>query len=163
MSAAEGRTWGEAPRILVSACLLGHPVRFDGGAKPCASPILARWVAEGWVVPVCPEQAGGLDTPRPPGELQPDGRVRTADGTDLTEAFLEGAQATLDLARRIGAVLAILKEGSPSCGSGFVHDGTFRGRRRPGQGMTASLLRAHGIPVFSEEALEEAQAWLEAH
>lgn len=149
------------PSILVSACLLGHPVRYDGSAKPCASPILARWIAEGRVMAVCPEHAGGLGVPRPPGEIQSDGRVCTQGGEDLTEAYRCGAEAVLTQARDVGAVMAVLKEGSPSCGSRFIYDGTFRGRRIRGQGLTAALLRAHGLAVFSEGDLESAQAWLD--
>lgn len=144
------------PPILVSACLLGQPVRFDGGGKPCHSPLLARWVAEGRVLAVCPEQAGGLPTPRPPAERQPEGGVRTREGRDVSAAFEAGAAAVLALAQAYGVALAIFKEGSPACGVGRIYDGRFQGHRIPGQGLATEALRAAGIPVFSEDQLEAA-------
>lgn len=149
-------------RVLVSACLLGHLVRYDGGAMPCLSPRLAEWQAAGLVVPVCPEVAGGLPVPRPPCELQGgDGsgvlagsaRVVSAAGRDLTAAFIAGALAALAAAREHNAGRAVLKEGSPSCGSRRIYDGTFSGKRIPGQGVTAALLRQNGIEVLSENDL----------
>ncbi|BDU76457.1 DUF523 domain-containing protein [Mesoterricola sediminis] len=159
-------------RVLVSSCLLGEPVRYDGGAFEPTHPVLARWLREGRVLPCCPEVAGGLPVPRPPAEIAGGadggevlaGRARILDpaGRDLTAPFLAGAAATLDLARAGGAVLAVLKEGSPSCGSAAIHDGAFSGVRVPGQGVAAARLRAAGIPVFSERQWEAAAACLEA-
>jgi uncharacterized protein YbbK (DUF523 family) len=157
-------------RVLVSACLLGERVRYNGADAASASGVLARWVAEGRVVPFCPEVAGGLGVPREPAEIQGPGggavlegtaRVVTAGGADVTRAFLDGAQAALERARREGIRVAVLKEGSPSCGSGFVYDGSFSGRRRPQRGVTAALLEREGIRVFSDQQLEAAAAWLE--
>lgn len=139
--------------ILVSACLLGECVRYDGGACPCPSPVLARWVAEGRVIPVCPEVAGGLSIPRPPAEQAPDGRVVTREGQDLTPAFRLGADHTVARARACGARLAILKEGSPSCGVHRIHDGSFSGRVISGEGLTARALREAGLRVLSEADL----------
>ncbi len=144
--------------VLVSACLLGEAVRYDGGSKPLDSPCLARWRAEGRVRPVCPEALGGLPIPRPPAELQADGRVRDRAGVDRTEAFERGASRVLDLAE--GAALALLKEGSPSCGSRRIHDGSFRGLRIPGEGRAAAALARAGIPVFGEDRMTVAEAWL---
>jgi uncharacterized protein YbbK (DUF523 family) len=152
-------------RVLVSACLLGQRVRHDGGDARSASAVLARWTAEGRVVPLCPEVAGGLPVPRPPAEIRGRGgaavleataQVVTRAGADVTDAFLRGAQEALAVAWRDGLKVAVLKEGSPSCGSTAIHDGTFTARRVPGQGVTAALLRRSGIQVFSEHELEEA-------
>ena len=146
-------------RVLVSSCLLGRPVRYDGRAKTSSSRILARWRAEGRLVPFCPELAGGLGVPRPPAELQ-DGRVVTVDGQDVTDAFVLGAELALTAARNAGVRVAVLKEGSPSCGSGRIADGTFGGGGIPGAGVTTALLRANGITVFNEDQFEAADALL---
>lgn len=146
-------------RVLVSSCLLGRPVRYDGRAKTSPSDVLARWLAEGRVVPFCPELAGGLGVPRPPAELR-GGRVVTEHGDDVTDAFLRGARLALAAARENGARVAVLKEGSPSCGSGRIADGTFGGGKIPGAGLTTELLRAEGITVFNEEQFAEADALL---
>ena len=148
-------------RILASACLLGEAARYDGRAAACASPLLLEWQREGRLVPFCPEVAGGLGVPRSPAE-QTGGGVRTAEGHDVTAAFLAGARRALAAARATGARIAILKEGSPSCGPTFVHDGTFSATLRPGEGITAALLRAKGIEVFGEDRLDCAAARLRA-
>ena len=155
-------------RVLVSACLLGERVRYDGADARSGSAILGTWLAEGRLVPFCPEVAGGLGVPRPPAEIQGDGgavldgsaRITTRDGADMTDAFLRGARRALEAATAAGARVAVLKEGSPSCGSGAIHDGTFSGRRRPGQGVTAALLARHGIRVFSDLQIADAAAYL---
>ncbi|MCD0451795.1 DUF523 domain-containing protein [Actinocorallia sp. API 0066] len=146
-------------RVLVSSCLLGAAVRYDGRAKTSESAILARWRAEGRIVGFCPEVAGGLGVPRPPAELR-DGSVVTEAGDDVTEQFRRGAEQALAVARKAGVRVAVLKEGSPSCGSSLVNDGTFTGTRVPGTGLTTRLLRAHGIHVFNETELEAADAYL---
>lgn len=140
-------------RILVSACLLGAPVRHDGGHKQVRSDILDRWRSEGRLVAVCPEEAGGLGTPRPASERLGD-RVLAKTGDDVTNAFQKGAEAALALAKRHGCRFALLKESSPSCGSSLIHDGAFQGRKIPGQGVTTELLRAHGVRVFNENEIE---------
>ena len=156
-------------RILISACLLGERVRYDGGEARAPSAILDRWRREGRLVPFCPEVAGGLPVPRPPAEitsgdgeavLRSEARVADSMGADVTESFLEGARQALREARARGVRLAILKDGSPSCGTGYVYDGCFRGVRRPGRGVTAALLEENGIRVFSETQLAEAAAYL---
>jgi uncharacterized protein YbbK (DUF523 family) len=103
------------------------------------------------LIPVCPETIGGLPTPRPAAEIGPDGRVRTAAGEDVTEAYERGAAHVVAVARAAGATDAILKARSPSCGCHEVYDGTFSRRRVPGEGVTARALRAAGIVVRSEE------------
>jgi len=156
-------------RVLVSACLLGEKVRYNGADAASGSGILRGWLAEDRVLPFCPEVEGGLGVPRPPAEIQGgmgedviDGtaRVRTREDADVTAAFLRGARGALAAAVAGGARLAVLKEGSPSCGSGFVYDGTFSGRRREGRGVTAALLERHGIRVFSDLRIEDAAAYL---
>jgi uncharacterized protein YbbK (DUF523 family) len=149
--------------VIVSACLLGAPVRYNGTDKKTNHPILQRWIDEGRVVSVCPEVMGGLGTPRPPAEIiHIDGirRVYANTGRDVTAQFEGGAAEALEQAVRHGARVAVLKEGSPSCGSTFVYDGTFTGMRIAGSGVTTALLRARGIRVFSENELEAADAVL---
>jgi uncharacterized protein YbbK (DUF523 family) len=143
--------------ILVSSCLLGMPVRYDGAHKAIAHRLMEIWQAEGRLVSICPEMAGGLPTPRPAAELQA-GRVRDSRGNDVTDAFERGAQAALQLAQKQQCVFALLKENSPSCGSGFIGDGSFSGTRIAGAGLTARLLRAHGIAVYSELQIEDLAA-----
>lgn len=147
-------------RILVSSCLLGQPVRYDGRAKTSHSALLARWREEGRLVSVCPEVAGGLPIPRPPAELS--GRtVRSAAGEDVSDFFRRGAEIALATARRHGIRMAILKDDSPSCGSTRIYDGTFTGTSIEGTGITADLLARHGIRVFAETELAAAANWLE--
>ncbi|MGK4476563.1 DUF523 domain-containing protein [Aeromonas molluscorum] len=139
-------------RVLVSACLLGQPVRYDGQSKGIISDWLASLGAEGRVLAFCPEVAGGLPTPRPPAERQGE-QVRTGNGLDVTAEFDRGAELALALCLREGIRFALLKEGSPSCGSGRIYNGHFEGVSVPGEGKTTALLRRHGILVFSEEQL----------
>jgi len=155
-------------KILVSRCLLGHPVRYDGGAHgPFA--LLQRWQAEGRVVALCPEVAGGLPTPRPAAEIPSgqgaqvlDGRlpVLTIDGDEVTAAFVAGAEQALALVRQHGIRLALLKARSPSCGNRENYDGSFGGVKVAGEGVTAAALRRAGVQVFSEEELPAAEAAL---
>lgn len=157
-------------KVLVSACLVGRPVRYDGRAKPVADTLLDRWRAEGRLVVHCPEVAGGLPVPRPPAEIEPggtaadvlDGRARilTPGGDDVTAYFVAGARAALAFARDRGVTVAVLKESSPSCGLHEVYDGTFTGRRQAGRGVTAHLLAGHGIAVFNEHGIAAADARL---
>lgn len=142
-------------KVLVSSCLLGAPVRYDGRDKKSEHRVLQRWLEEGRVVAACPEMLGGLGTPRLPSEIVAgSARVIANDGTDVTGAFEAGAAAALDQARNERIRVAVLKEGSPSCGTTFVYDGTFSKTAIPGAGVTAALLRSHGIEVFSEEQFE---------
>ncbi|HEY8607910.1 MAG TPA: DUF523 domain-containing protein [Noviherbaspirillum sp.] len=157
-------------RVLISACLLGKPVRYDASDKRVDSLLVERWRAEGRIVAICPETAGGLPTPRPPAEiaraaggaavLRRMSSVVDATGADVTAPFVAGAQQALLEARAKGILVAVLKEGSPSCGSGFTYDGSFSGTRVGEPGVTASLLMANGIAVFSEHALDQADAML---
>ena len=138
-------------KILISACLLGACCRYDGASK--AHPLAALLAERHPLVPVCPEQLGGLPTPRPPAERR-GGRVVTQSG-DVTEQYLRGAEETLKLCKLLGCEAAVLKERSPSCGRGQVYDGTFSGTLTAGDGVTAELLAAHGIPVYGESQIEK--------
>lgn len=151
-------------KVLVSRCLLGHPVRYDGGS--CTTlPLLAQWQADGRIVPLCPEVAGGLPTPRPAAEI-PGGqgaavldgqqRVLTHEGVDVSAAFQKGAQAALQLISAHAIKIAVLKARSPSCGNHETYDGSFSGMRVAGEGVTAAALRRAGVLVFNEYELEAA-------
>ena len=138
-------------KLLVSACLLGVRSRYDGASKP--HPLVEELAKRHTLIPVCPEQLGGLSTPRPPAERQGD-RVVATTGADVTEQYRRGAEEALRLCRIFGCEAAVLKERSPSCGYGAVYDGTFTGTLTAGNGVTAELLTAHGISVYGESALE---------
>lgn len=138
-------------KLLISACLLGCRCRYDGASKPL--PWIAALAERHTLVPVCPEQLGGLSTPRPPSERRGD-RVVTRTGGDVTAQYRRGAEETLRLCRLLGCEAALLKERSPSCGSGEIYDGTFTGTLTEGDGVTAELLRAQGIPVYGESRAE---------
>ena len=138
-------------RLLVSACLLGCPCRYDGASKPC--PAVLALAERHELVPVCPEQLGGLPTPRPPAERRED-RVVTQSG-DVTEQYRRGAAETVRLAGLLGCDAAVLKEKSPSCGRGAVYDGTFTRTLTAGNGVTAEALLAAGIPVYGESETEK--------
>ncbi|HHF7376110.1 DUF523 domain-containing protein [Legionella bozemanae] len=154
------------PKILMSACLLGQKVRYDGGDCVQNHPLLQQWYKEGKIITICPEMAGGLPTPRSPAEIQ-DGKsgvdvlkknalVKTKNNQDVTGFFLEGAQRALELAKKHHICVAILKARSPSCGSNMIYDGTFTRSLIQGEGVTAALLTEHGIQVFDENHINEA-------
>ena len=139
-------------KLLVSACLLGTPCRYDGASKPNAKVIA---LSEKYnLIPVCPEVAGGLPTPRTPSEIVGD-RVLMRDGRDVTENYRRGAEFALDLANENSCKTAILKARSPSCGKGAVYDGSFTATLTEGDGIAAKLLSDAGISVFSEENIDE--------
>lgn len=153
-------------KIAVSACLLGEACRYDGRSKPCAR--VQELAVDGHeLVPICPEVAGGLPTPRTPCEIvrapwmkskkahtasEPSWAILDASGADRTAAYVRGAQAELARAKEAGCELAILKAKSPSCGSGEVYDGTFSGTLVPGWGIAAATFRDAGITVIDETA-----------
>jgi len=147
-------------KILISACLLGEKVRFDGKSKKINAEILKVWQAENRLVLLCPEVAGGLSVPRAPAEIQ-GGSVMDILGEDVGQAFSQGAQKALALCQQHDIHVAVLKEGSPSCGVTQINDGTFSHTKIAGQGMTTGLLQKHGVKVFSEHQLEETQAYLQ--
>lgn len=143
--------------VAVSACLLGEPCRYDGSSKPCRAALWLRELPNVTVVPICPEVAGGLPTPRPASEIVgsgPDRRVVDDQGNDRTKAFGIGAQKVLELMRESGCTAAVLKAKSPSCGIGRIYDGSFSGQLVAGNGVAAELLLAAGIPVMDEAQLE---------
>ncbi len=135
------------PVYLISACLAGRPCRYDGTAYTV--PELKRLAEAGLAMAVCPEELGGLPTPREPAEILR-GRVVTRQGRDVTAQFEQGAAATLELARAHNIGRAILKERSPSCGCGLIYDGTFNGKLVAGQGIAAAKLDGGGILVRGE-------------
>lgn len=137
-------------KLLVSACLLGCPCRYDGKSKPCDAVLALR--DRHTLIPFCPEIYGGLPTPRMPAEIQA-GRLITKDGKELTEAYEKGAAVALAVYETLGCDGAILKAKSPSCGMDLVYDGTFTGTLIPGDGVTAACFRSNGIPICTEEHL----------
>ena len=154
--------------VLVSACLLGICVKYNGGHNYHQD--VAALADSVVFIPVCPEQLGGLPTPRPPAEISGGSgsdvcaglaRVITPDGEDRTEAFVRGAQETWKIAKATGASGAILKARSPSCGYKEIYDGSFSGTKSMGNGVTVAFLQSQGMPVFTEENLVELQKWLQ--
>jgi len=133
--------------IIVSACLAGIRSRFDGTSSPCEK--VMDLVSKGEAIPLCPEQLGGLPTPRAAAE-RVDDKVFTEQGEDLTEKYRLGAKEVLRIARLVGCKKAILKSLSPSCGSGKIYDGSFSGRLVKGDGILAELLKKNGIRIYDE-------------
>ncbi len=137
---------------IISACLAGINCRYDG--KNSGIVELEKLVKDGKAIALCPEVLGGLSIPRVSCEIILDDkgqkRVKTKDGNDVTDRFIDGAQKTLDIARILGTKVAILKSKSPSCGIGQVYDGTFSGNLIEGNGFTAELLIKNGVEVYSE-------------
>ncbi|MCF1438194.1 MAG: DUF523 domain-containing protein [Shewanella sp.] len=146
-------------QTLISSCLLGNRVRYDGEHNLLSEPCIGQWQAQGRLCVICPEVSGGLPTPRAPAE-QRGGRVVTCDEQDVTAQFSLGAHLALTLAQAQGVKMAILKARSPSCGSKQIYDGSFSRTLIGGDGLTAAALKQAGIRVFSELELDEAQAYL---
>lgn len=146
---SDRRDRAELPALVVSACLLGVRCNHAGGASP--SEAVAALADDHRLVPVCPETLGGLPTPRPAAERQPDGLVVAEDGTDVTNAYQRGADQTVRVALAVGARGAVLKARSPSCGCHQVYDGSFTRTLVEGAGVAAEALRAAGLDVRSEE------------
>ncbi len=144
-------------KLLVSACLLGEPVRYDGQSKPLVSQVLETLLKQNRIVAFCPEVAGGLSTPRQPAEIQfGSDCVKTVTGEDVTKAFQSGARQALKICQQNDIRIAILTELSPSCGSSQIYDGSFNRRSTEGVGITTRLLRANGVKVFNQYQIEEA-------
>ena len=137
-------------KLLISACLLGVCCRYDGNSV--MHPLAEKLAEQYELIPVCPEQLGGLPTPRRPSERQGD-RVRTDSGEDVTLQYRRGAEETLRLCRFFGCEAAVLKERSPSCGSGRIYDGTFSRVLTEGNGVTAALLQESGVRVYGESQM----------
>ena len=159
------------PKVLVSGCINGAPIRYNETNVVVESEIWDRWVEEKLVVSFCAELAAGFPIPRRPAEtvggdgafvLAGTATVMEDTGGDVTDRFIHGAQLTLEHARANGCVVAVLTDGSPSCGSSYVYDGSFTGGTYEGMGVVAQLLADSGIPVFSESQLDLADAALRA-
>jgi uncharacterized protein YbbK (DUF523 family) len=133
--------------LLISACLMGYNCKYNGGNNALPPEVLSALRERYRLIPVCPEAAGGLPTPRVPSERR-GGSVVTRDGRDVTAAFRRGAEIAGKLAERYGARLALLKSNSPSCGSGTVYDGSFTGTLTPGDGVTAEYLKNKNLTIF---------------
>jgi uncharacterized protein YbbK (DUF523 family) len=153
-------------KILISACLLGQPVRYNGLIDEYTHPVLERWKAEGRMIAFCPETAGGLPTPRASAEITGKGGGRAvinaqalvldASGRDVSAAFVRGGELAVQLAAEQGLYIAVLKEGSPSCGTQQIYDGSFTGQKISGAGVCAEALGHAGLRVFNENQLAEA-------
>ena len=152
-------------KLLVSACLLGNPVRYDGKANTLQHSGLQQLLLEDRLVPLCPEVAGGLPIPRAAAEIEfGDGSqvlagraaVKSESGEDLSACFLSGAEKALAICRQYRIDTALLTERSPSCGSSEIYDGSFTRRKIAGTGVTTALLIANGIRVFSQYQVEAA-------
>lgn len=139
--------------LLVSACLLGFECKYCGGSNKLTEQQLTALEARFRLIPVCPETAGGLPTPRDPSERLGD-KVVSNQGRDVTAQYQKGAETALGLARRYGCKAALLKEKSPSCGSGLIYDGSFTGTLIPGDGVAAQALKEEGLIVFGESDTE---------
>jgi uncharacterized protein YbbK (DUF523 family) len=151
--------WGDL-MILVSSCLAGFEVRYDGTNS--LDDRILELLEEKKAISVCPELLGGFSTPREPAEIIGgdgvdvlDGKARIIEksGRDVTEFYIRGAHLTLRKAKEVGATHVVLKENSPSCGSAMIYNGEFKGEKRAGNGVTAALLKRHGFTITSEERL----------
>lgn len=150
----------EKTPVLVSACLLGLACRYDGKQKACRE--MDGLKGRCALIPACPEQLGGLSTPRPPAERQ-GSRVTAENGADVTAQYERGAAQALQMAKYFGCRYAVLKEKSPSCGCGRIYDGTFSRTLTGGNGVTAELFLKEGIEVYGESRLEDLLRRLDGH
>ncbi len=132
---------------IVSACLAGIRCRWDGEAKPCQK--VVELVKQGKAIPVCPEQLGGLTTPRSVAEKR-GSKVFTKNGEDVTAQFEKGAEEALKVALLANCSEAIIKSKSPSCGCGKIYDGTFSGKLTSGDGVFTKILKKNNIKIYSE-------------
>lgn len=139
--------------LLISACLLGVECKYSGGSNALPEETIEKLRTRYRLIPVCPETAGGLPTPRDPSERLGE-RVVSCRGADVTAQLKKGAEAALTLARRYGCTTALMKEHSPSCGSGLIYDGSFSGKLVKGDGCAAELLKAAGVSVVGENMTE---------
>lgn len=153
----------------MSGCLNGRPIRFNSTNVTVDSEIWERWASEGRLVAFCPELAAGFPVPRAPAEivgstaavvLRGRGRIEEDNGTDVTDLFVEGARLAAQRAAADGCVMAVLTDGSPSCGTTYTYDGTFSGGTAVGMGVTAQLLTDEGLRVFPEDQLDAADRYL---
>jgi uncharacterized protein YbbK (DUF523 family) len=155
-------------KIMISACLLGQEIRYDGKDNLRSFECLQRLFDEDKVVAFCPEVEGGLPIPRSPAEIQNKKRgydvlfngerVMAQSGKNVTDEFIRGAYKALQVAQKNNIKVAILKARSPSCSSSLVYDGSFSKTLVEGMGVSATLLNLNGIKIFDEEHIEEAFA-----
>ena len=138
-------------KILISACLVGDKTRYDGHSN--YHPLIKELLEKYELVPFCSEVEGGLAVPRLPSEIVKD-KVINSKGKDVTKNYIDGAKKALMICQYLDIKIAILKDGSPACGVYEIHDGTFKGHKIKGMGITASLLSKHGIKVISENEIE---------
>lgn len=137
-------------KILVSACLMGYDCRYKG--DNCKSEKLTELSKDNILIPVCPEQLGGLPTPRQPGE-RVGGKVMAKNGADITEQYTRGADFAVEIAKANNVDYCIMKSNSPSCGKGVIYDGTFSGGKVAGNGLTVEKLLNAGFKVITENDL----------
>ncbi|MCO4799159.1 MAG: DUF523 domain-containing protein [Colwelliaceae bacterium] len=143
-------------KILVSACLMGEKVRYDGKSQQLLNESLLLWQQQQRIVSLCPEVAGGLSIPRYPAEIQLiDGRVINCKDEDVSQQFIKGAEHALHVCQKLNIRFALMKESSPSCGSNMIYDGSFSNKKIIGEGVTVGLLRENGVKVFSEKNIME--------
>lgn len=153
--------------MLISACLAGDRVRYDGKLMPLSDILLSRWHQKGMLVKICPEVSGGLTIPRPEAQilngngqdvLEGKAKVMDIQGHDVTHSFIRGAEYTLSQFEKYHIRVAVLKERSPSCGVHHIYDGRFNSSLIPGCGVTTAMLRQNGVKVFSENELDQVAA-----
>ncbi len=144
-------------KVLISSCLLGENVKYDGGNNSIAdNHFIQKLKNLNLLIPVCPEVDGGLPIPRVPVEIMKN-RAVNKEGLDKTAEFINGAKRALEQAIKAGVKMAIMKSKSPSCGSGQIYDGTFERKLISGDGITTVLLKKYGIKIFTEYQIEEAE------
>ena len=141
-------------KLLISACLLGLQCRYDGKHNLISDKDIALLKDKFELIPACPEQLGGLSTPRLPAEIQADGKVIRNDGLDVSAEFIKGAKEALKIAELSGCKLALLKANSPSCGNKMIYNGNFDGCLIPGKGVTAKLFEIMGIKTYNEHEID---------
>ena len=138
-------------KILISACLVGDNVKYNGGNNK--SPLIDKLLEKYELIPFCPEVEGGLKTPRSPSEIK-NGRVINMDDKDVTASYERGAELAFNICLFLKIKKAILKEKSPSCGSKIIYDGSFSHKEIPGMGVTAQYLKEKGIEVYNEDEID---------
>jgi uncharacterized protein YbbK (DUF523 family) len=162
----------DVAKVLVSGCLNGPAIRFNQTNVVVESPVWDRWAAEGRLVPFCAELSAGFVVPRPPAEILDgdgtavlcgEGVVVEDTGSDVTDMFMTGARNAVDHALEQGCIAAVLTDGSPSCGSTYIYDGSFGGGTKKGTGVVAQLLIDNGIRVFAEDQLDQADQFIRQH
>ncbi|MEH0771979.1 DUF523 domain-containing protein [Vibrio alginolyticus] len=148
-------------KVLVSSCLVGNNVRYNASCLSVKEPELQWLKSNAELVTFCPEVSAGLPIPRAPAEIITGKGVDVLDGIDVTEQFVSGAENALELCKKQQIKYAVLAEGSPSCGSSKIYDGTFNGIKIDGSGVAAALLERNGIKVYSQHTIAKLQEALE--